>query len=43
MNANSDRQFRFDVQTILVRKIESPFATHGYHDIHIGVLCMPIV
>ena len=43
MNANRDWPFHFDVQTILVHEIESPFATLGDHDIQIGILRIPIV
>ena len=44
MYANRYRLFHSDVQSILIREIESPFATLGYHgNIQIGVLRIPIV
>ena len=43
MNANRYWPFHFDVQTILVHEIESPFATLGYHHTRIGILRIPNV
>ena len=43
MNANRYWPFPFDILTILVHEIESPFATLGYHDIQIGVLRIALI
>ena len=43
MNANRYWPFHFDVQTILVYELESPFATLEHHNIQIGILRLLIV